>query len=197
MYLYDFTELKWTAYLCPTNWRLLTIIIIFADNFLFISSQQNIRGLSERTCWISLCFSSSSLRNTCLSVLPASNVCPSFLLALNTWGKHIWECSQTTEGDQSVCLFVCVCVCGWEMCLSVLGVSKKEKNADQAALWQMVHLHVCKLESLLHLEFLCAELHPKPQLCLQLKPSLHPVLSPTLSFCGSSIFRPSKDYRKL
>lgn len=56
-------------------------------------------------------FSSSSPRNTCLSVLPASNVCPSFLLALNTWGKHIWECSQTTEGDQRVCVCGCVYVC--------------------------------------------------------------------------------------
>lgn len=56
---------------------------------------------------------------------------------LNTWGKHIWECSQTTEGDQSmyVCERVCMHVWTTEMSLSVLGVSPRERtNADQAVL---------------------------------------------------------------
>lgn len=51
----------------------------------------------------------------------------------------------------------------------------------------MVHPHHFKLESLLHLEFLLAELRPNPDYAFRLKPSLHPVLSPTLCFCGSTI----------
>ena len=132
-------------------------------------------------------------RASCLKRLPFHSYWP-----LNTWGKHIWECSQTTEGDQSVCVcvcvYVCVCVCVHEriMPFSIRGVSRerKGKNADQAALWQMVLLHDSKLESPLQLEFLLAE--PRPSLRLRASrlknPSLHPVLSPTLCFCGSSVF---------
>ena len=54
----------------------------------------------------------------------------------------------------------------------------------------MVLLHDSKLESPLQLEFLLAE--PRPSLRLRASrlknPSLHPVLSPTLCFCGSSVF---------
>lgn len=52
----------------------------------------------------------------------------------------------------------------------------------------MVLLHDSKLESPLQLEFLLTE--PRPSLSPSAeKSSLHPVLSPTLCFCGSSIFQ--------
>lgn len=65
----------------------------------------------------------------------------------------------------------------------------------------MVLLHDSKLESPLQLEFLLTE--PRPSLSPSAeKSSLHPVLSPTLCFCGSSIFQTffffffARDYRK-
>lgn len=67
-----------------------------------------------------------------------------------------------------MCVSVYVCVCVWmrEMCLSVLGVSQKERKKERERkmltklLRQMVHLHDSKLESLSHLEFLLADLRP-------------------------------------
>lgn len=115
-------------------------------------------GLSKHV--LNTVFVSCSCRNTCLSVLPASDVCASFLLALNTWGKHIWECSQTTEGDQSMCVCERVCVHVWmtEMSLSVLGVSPKER--------------------VLHLKFVLASLNPNPDCALATTLSTPPFLHP-------------------
>lgn len=63
--------------------------------------------------------------------LPQTSVLP-FLLALNTWRKHIWECSQTTEGDRSECVCTCVCVCAYvcgerKMPFSIKGQSTRNK----------------------------------------------------------------------
>lgn len=86
--------------------------------------------LSEQTCWIILCFPSSFPRNTCLSVLPASNVCPSIPTGL----KHMEEAHMGVQSDhwgrpERVCMHVCVCLCVCverEKCLSVLRVSQWE-----------------------------------------------------------------------
>lgn len=76
---------------------------------------------------------------------------------------HTLECSQTTEGDQSVCVCVCmsvpvwVCGCLWggrggNMPFSIRSESEKDIIiADPAVLGQMFHLQDSKLERPPHL----------------------------------------------
>lgn len=58
-------------------------------------------------------------RNTCLSLLPAADVCPSHHLAFKHMRGTLEEGSQTL-GDTCVCVSV-------RKCLSVLGVTKTEE----------------------------------------------------------------------
>lgn len=152
-------------------------------------------------CWL-LYFVLSCCRNTCLSVLPASDVCPSFLLALNTLGKHIWEC-QTTEGDQSmyVCERVRMHVSMTEMSLSVLGVSPREREmltklcGDKWFISKTLNLKAC------HISSFCL------QTCIQTLtgPSAETLTTPCsfthFVFCGNTIilvyFRSCRVYCKL
>lgn len=94
-------------------------LFIFCGLFLTLVWPKNIRkNLSFKwTCMLNNLWSLYLLGiHAWACFLPQMSVL-SFLLALNTWGKHIWECSQTTEGDQSVCnMCACVCVWGWEKC---------------------------------------------------------------------------------
>lgn len=74
-------------------------------------------------------FASSSLRNTCLSVLPASNVCSSIPTGLKHMGEAHNRSAVRPLRETRVCVRVLVCVCVDErnMPFSIGGQSERKK----------------------------------------------------------------------